>query len=85
MKPSINLHIEVLVLDDFDPADRHRIGDAVERELARLLADQGAPPSLSRNHSVARLHGGTFEATPASKPEAAGGQIAQAIHGGLGR
>lgn len=37
----VELHIEELVLHGFAPHDRHRIGDAVERELHRLLAERG--------------------------------------------
>ena len=42
----IELHIEELVLHGFAPADRYRIGDTVQRELTRLLAEQGMPASL---------------------------------------
>ena len=37
MKMNIQLHIEELLLDGFDPRDRRRIADALERELARLF------------------------------------------------
>ena len=83
MSKKINLHIKELVLEGFDSADRHRIGDAVERELARLLAINDAPPSLASDHSVEQLHGGTFEAARGAKPEFVGAQIAAVIHGGL--
>jgi hypothetical protein len=36
-RPSINLHIEELVLHGFAPGDRHRISEAVEQELTRLI------------------------------------------------
>ena len=36
------------MLHGFAPGDRYRIGDAVERELARLFAEQGVPPSLAQ-------------------------------------
>ena len=45
---NIELHIEELVLHGFEPGDRHRIGEAIERELARLFAEQGTPPSLAQ-------------------------------------
>ncbi len=36
----IELVIDELRLDGFDPRDRHAIGDAVEREVAALLASR---------------------------------------------
>ena len=80
---SIELHIEELVLHGFAPGDRYRIADAVERELARLFAEQGVPPSLAQNNHVARLDGRAFEVAPQAKPETMGVQIARAVYGRL--
>lgn len=84
MKPDIELQIEELMLHGFAPGDRYRIGDAMKRELARLFAEQGTPPSLAQEREVARLDGGAFEMKPDSKAEAIGVQVAQAVYGGLG-
>ena len=84
MRPeNVELHIEELVLRGFAPGDRHRIGEAVERELARLFDEQGVPTSLPWASDVARLDGGAFEVAHGSKSEAVGVQVAQAIYGGL--
>ena len=72
---NVELHIAELVLHGFEPGDRYRIGEAVERELARLLAEQGVPPSLVQGGEIERLDGGSFEVTPGAKPEAIGTQI----------
>ena len=86
MKPAnIELHIEALVLYGFALSDRYRIGAAVERELARLVAEYGVPPSLAQNSHVARLDGRAFEAGPHAKPETIGVQIAQAVYERLGQ
>ena len=53
MTPAINLHIAKLVLDGFRPADRQRIADGVQRELARLLAERGVPPALLAHGTAA--------------------------------
>ena len=45
---NIELHIEELVLHGFAPKDRYTIGEAVQRELSRLFAEQGVHSSLSR-------------------------------------
>lgn len=86
MKPgNLELHIEQLVLHGFAPGDRHRIADAVERELARLFVEQGVPPSLANGGEAALLDLGGFEVVPGSRVEAIGSQVAQAIYGGLSR
>jgi hypothetical protein len=84
MKPTnVELHIAELVLHGFEPGDRYRIGDAMERELARLFTEQGTPPSRGQGRGVACLDGGAFEVKPGSKAETIGVQVARAAHGGL--
>jgi len=62
---NIELHIEELVLHGLSPGDRYRIGEAVEQELTRLLADQGVPESLERGgeigHVAKAVYGGLRE------------------------
>jgi hypothetical protein len=86
MKPqNVELHIEELVLRGFAPGDSYRIGEAVERELARLFDEQGVPPSLIQGSEVAWLDGRAFKVVSGSKPDAIGAQVAQAVFGGLSR
>ena len=80
---AIELHIEELVLHGFAPGDRYRIADAVERELARLFAEQGVPPSLSQEAEVARLDAGAFKLTPGARMETVGAQVAHKVYGGF--
>lgn len=81
----IELEIEELVLHGFAPGDRHRIGAAVERELARLLAKRGVSPSLTRDVEIARLDAGAFRTAPGAKAEAIGTRVAQSVNRGLSR
>jgi hypothetical protein len=81
---NVELRIEELVLHGFGSADHDRIGEAVERELARLFAEGGVPPSLTREAGVDRIDGGAFEAQPGSGTEAIGTLVARAVYGGLG-
>jgi len=81
----IELHIEELVLHGFAPGDRYRIGEAVERELARLFVEQGTPPSLPGASTIEHLDGGTFEVKAGSEAGAIGVQVAQAVFEGLNR
>ena len=86
MKPyNIELHIEELVLHGIAPKDRYAIGEAVQRELTRLLTEQEIHPSLRQGREVARLDGGTFNVKQGTKPDAIGAQVAQSVYGGMKR
>jgi hypothetical protein len=80
---SVELHIEELVLHGFAPGDRYLIGDAVERELAWLLGEQGIPISLRSENATEEIRGATFNMLPEAKPPVIGQQIAQAVYGGF--
>jgi hypothetical protein len=82
---NIELHIEELVLHGFSPGDRYRIGEAVEQELTRLLADRGVSQSLARGGEIGSVDGGAFEVAPGSRADVVGAQVAKAVYGGLGR
>jgi len=85
MTKNIELHIEELVLRGFAPGDRYRIGEAVEHELTRLLADRGVPQSLTDGGEIASVDGGAFEVAPGARAEVVRAQVAKAVYGGLGR
>ena len=84
MTPHVRLRIEELVLEGFAPGDRYRIGEAVERELARLLAEQGVPGALAAGDEASRFVARSFELAPDSGPDAIGSRVAAAVYGGLG-
>ena len=83
VRRSVELHIEELVLHGYPPGDRHRIGDAATRELTRLFAEQGTPPSLGEGGGAAHLNGGSFQTGPGLGAEALGVQVARAVYRGL--
>jgi hypothetical protein len=84
MKPvNLELRIEELVLRGFAPSERHRIGETLERELARLFAERGTPPSLDGDGAIRHLDGGAFEVSSGAGAETIGLQVARAVHGGL--
>src|SRR5262245_52463743 len=77
---SINLHIEQLVLHGFSPGDRYAIADALERELTRLFAEQGAlAHSFAQDVSTRRLDAGAFNVAPDSDPAVIGIQSARSL------
>jgi hypothetical protein len=78
---NVELHIEELVLHGFDPRDRHGIADAVQQELARLVAERGLS-AIRAPGDVARLDGGTIE-LDAARGSVAGAPIARAVHSTL--
>lgn len=77
---AVELHIEELVLHGFAPGDRHRIAEAMQRQLTRLLAQPGGLPPAARGGDIARLDGGAFAVAPGTPPEGVGAQVAQAIY-----
>jgi hypothetical protein len=85
MKPQADIHLQIeeLVLHGFAPGDKHAIGEAVERELTRLISEQ--PLSPRENISSDRIDVGSFQIKKSAQPTQIGEQIAGAIHGGLGR
>jgi hypothetical protein len=80
----IELHIEELVLHGFAPNGRYGIGDAVKRELARLLSEGDIPPSWNRDADIARLDGGTFQMSAGALPTTIGTQIANTVYLSIG-
>jgi hypothetical protein len=86
LKPmNVELHIEELVLHGFAPGDRYRIAEAVERELQRLLAEQGAPALFSGSVDLTRIDAGAFNMMQDANSEMIGAQVAQAIYEGMNR
>lgn len=84
MRPRrIELHIEELVLAGFPAAQRYAIGDALERELSRLIADRGLPSAMVPGGEIARLDAGDFAVAPGAHGNAIGAQVARAVYRGL--
>ena len=78
----IEVEIERIVLRGFQPADRHRIGLAIERELIRLFSENGVPPWITRNEELLLHHNGSCELPPGSEAQTTGTQIARRVYEG---
>jgi hypothetical protein len=81
VKPSsVEVRIEELVLHGLPPLDRHAVGDAVERELAARIAEQGSfnPPSAGRADA------GDFAAPAGLDVDALGSRVADHVGRALG-
>jgi hypothetical protein len=78
--PRIDLRIEELVLHGFELRDRGPIGEAVERELTRLLA--GSRP-LAPPPAQDVVDAGSFAISAGKGASDVGAQTARAVHGAL--
>ena len=82
--PSVNLHIERLVVDaSLLPAGQGKtLQAAVETELARLVCEEGlTQPSRTALHSLPARN---IHVADQSRPTRLGHQIAQAVYSALG-
>lgn len=82
-RPNVVLHIDELVLHGFDPSDRHRIGDAVQHELVRLLAERGLRHTSPFERPV--LSAGNVSLQRDTPARAVGTRVARALYGVLRR
>ena len=80
---AVEIHIDELVLQGFGSRDRYQVADAVEREMVRLLSEEGLPVSLAQSQTIVRLDAGSFRLEPSAP--VAGRQLASAIYRGLGK
>jgi hypothetical protein len=86
MKPrAIEVRIGELVLEGFAPADRLRIGAAVERELARLVGEGGLGDSVMGGGAREAVDAGSFTRAAQATPAAVGGDVARSVYAGLKR
>ncbi len=83
MNNNIELHIEELVLHGFPGANAYEVGDAVQREIGRLLQERGLPANLPGNLHIDRLNGGTFTLSSPHQAIAIGNGIADSVYKGL--
>ena len=83
MKPSVEINIDELILHGFSPADRHKIGEALRSELARLVIENGISSHFSVGKNIGELNGGTFQVSKNMQAHAVGTKIANSIYGGM--
>jgi hypothetical protein len=81
----IVLHIERLVLDGVPlaPADHEALRNTLAGELGRLLAG-GLHPDLQSGGARASVAGGSIEIDGGATAPQLGGQLARAVHSGIG-
>jgi hypothetical protein len=84
--PIYELEIDELVLEGFEPGERHAIAAAMERELTRLLSAGDAPLGAVRADglSVESLDAGVFSLAVEARASAVGVAAARAVNRSLG-
>ena len=80
-QPSVELHVEELVLHGFAASDRHMISDAVERELALLLTNEFF--MRSESSAEAFVDGGEIHLRPGFSARQVGEEIGRSVFAGL--
>jgi hypothetical protein len=81
----IDLYIDEVVLHGFEGLDGAAVRAALQRELARLLAQRSLPSAWTADARIPRLEGNAFTATPGAGALEVGRQVARAVYGGLKR
>ena len=82
-QPSVELHIDELVLHGFAPTERHAIGDTVESELRELLVKQQSLPLSLANREIDLIDAGEFEIAAGAAAPTSGRRVAEAINRAL--
>lgn len=70
----MKIHIEIgkLALQGFDYHDHKRISMAIERELARLINENGLATLNSQEHKIANIDAGSFNVPANMNPKTIG-------------
>ncbi|HUF60491.1 MAG TPA: hypothetical protein VMN36_00320 [Verrucomicrobiales bacterium] len=80
--PSIELHIDRVVLEGFSRINRAELSLALESELARLLAQGGLAESAS-GFAAARVDGGAIQLGRGIEARVLARRLARAVYSGL--
>ncbi len=79
MTPSIELHIEELVLTGIPARDARRLEAAIRQQLTRLLQQQGLPPAWKKEAGWPELRTGPIDLSRHRSPESLGNGLARSI------
>jgi hypothetical protein len=77
---AVDVRIDELVLHGFPRASGAAMGDAVARELTRLVSMRGVPERIRQASTGARMDGGSFQVARRDG-DSLGSQVASAIYG----
>jgi hypothetical protein len=83
MKPSLELHIEQMVLHGFPRLDSRKLREVVQQQLTTLLNQSTDAVSVLRAARILKLDGGVFRSAPGAGVEDIGTRIARKVYGCL--
>ena len=83
MNRNIEINIDKLILNGFAQGERYEIGIALEQELTRLFSEKENQRMFRENRKVDTISGGSFSASPGTKPDVIGRQIAGSVFNGI--
>jgi hypothetical protein len=78
--PTLEVHIERIVLHGYSPGDTHRLGEVLEAELSRLVQNRGIDRSAVNNRSIERIDGGSIKLASPPKIDTLGVKLAGNVH-----
>jgi len=78
-RSSIDVAIEHLVLDGFEPQQSQAIAATLQEKLASLIEEKGLPGEFQASIQAGRLDAGTINLPEGASPAQMGTQIAEAI------
>lgn len=81
---SINVHIERLVLEGVPAHETPSLGKSLERELVRLLREDGLSRELIRGGALPDVPARTIRLGRERNPRRFGSEVARAVHQGIG-
>lgn len=82
-EPKLEIQIKELKLRGITPGKRGRVRQALERELNRIVAEEGIPRSVVFGQSVAPRARTRIEVKPGMRADDVGAQIAREVYRGL--
>ena len=86
MKPkTINLHIDRIVLNGVRQLDRGQLRLGIQKELHRLISEQGLHSSLNQSGSIKQIIAGPIALTDSIKERSLGNKIAGSVYRGMKR
>jgi hypothetical protein len=83
MPPTIELHIETLVIPGPWRTQREGLTSALQQELTELLSQGGVPLASLENWEIEKVRGGVIRLPSGSSRGVFGEQVARAIYEGL--
>jgi hypothetical protein len=81
--PSVNLHIDRIVLNGFGPMNKQHIHDVIATRLSELFTRDRVPMSFQKHEFLSKIDAGSFQLNAQANDKAIGIEVANAVYKGL--